>query len=214
MTLNLGTHSLVAEDDVEAFLGITVASLTSSETNTMSFLLNIASQQICSFAGRAFALASYSECFDGGVTDLMIPREWPVQSVVSLKFCLDGDFSAAPAMDAKNYRISSDGTSVDLREGNLTPRGRGTAELVYTAGYSPMNYDLRFATLIQYQYLRRQSGSSGNPMLGLKSIGKMNESQTKDSNIETHGLCGEALGIVDKYRRMEAPRTTMFQRIG
>jgi hypothetical protein len=213
VTLNLGTHSLVTEDDVEAYLSVTISSLSSADANKMSFLLNIASQQICSFAGRLFALASYSECFDGVSTDMFVPREWPVQSIVSLKFSSDGDFINSTDQKAE-AGISADGTSVDLHDGLTTPRGRATCELVYTAGYPSLPYDLRYAALIQYQYLTRNSGSTaGSAMLGLKSISKMGEGQTKDSNIETHGLCGEALGIVEKYRRMEAPRVTMFQRM-
>lgn len=214
MTLNLGVHSLVTESDVEAFFAITVASLSSADSNKMSFLLDISSQIICSFTGRAFALASYSEVFDGAATDMLVPREWPVQSIITLKFSSDGNFSNSTDEKA-NAGISSDKTSVDLHDGLTTPRGRAAVQLEYTAGYSSIPHDLRYAALVQYQYLNRNSGSThGNAMLGLKSISKMGEGQTKDGNIEKDGLCAEAAGIVEKYRRMEAPRTTMFQRIG
>jgi hypothetical protein len=214
MTLNLGAFSLVTEDDVEAYLSTVVSTLSSADSNKMSFILNIASQMICSFTNRSFALASYTDVFDGVATDMLVPREWPIKSIVTLKFSADGDFSTSTDEKA-NSVISTDGTSVDLRDGLTTPRGRATVQLEYTAGYSSIPHDLRYAALVQYQYLTRNSGSTqGNAMLGLKSISKMGEGQTKDTNIEQHGLCGEALGIVEKYRRVEAPRTTMFQRIG
>ena len=214
MTLNLGSFSLVGEDDVTAFLGVDLTVMSSADANRMSFLLNVSSQQICSFANRCFALASYSQTFDGVSTDCFIPREWPVKTVISLKFSSLGDFSQSTPEDATTYGVSSDGTSVDLLAGLTTPRGRATCLLEYVAGYDPIPHDLRYATLIQYQYLNKQAGSTqGNPMLGLKTISKMGEQQTKDVNVEKHGLCAEAIGIVEKYKRMEAPNMTMFQRI-
>jgi hypothetical protein len=50
-------------------------------------------------------------------------------------------------------------------------------------------------------------------MLGLDSISKMQESQRKDSSIRRGGLVSEVVGILESYRRTDAPLSISFARV-
>ena len=89
-----------------------------------------------------------------------------------------------------------------------TPRGRGTVEVVYSAGYTSIPYTLKQACLFQLQFLYNNYGGSSS--LGFNSRSKMGESESKDKSIGENGLIGEVIGLVNRFKRMEAPNVSMF----
>lgn len=186
--------------------------LTAQEITAVELTADAVSAQIQRYCGFTFKSGSYTEVWDGAASDEIIPREIPITAITSLKFSANGDFSSATAFDPKLYCIGSNGMSVTLRNQMLTPRGRGLVQLVYTAGYATIPADLQLASLRQFQYMYKQIGK-GDAMVGLKSIAKMNEAQTKDDSVGNSGLTSEVEGMLKSYTRFECSTSVMFTRV-
>ena len=208
---NLLTPAVVSKyiwgvDDVTA--GGTI--LTPQQQLAVELSVDAASSQIQKATGFTFKSGTYTEVWDGVASDELIPREIPITAITSIKFSPNGDFSSATPLEAKLYYFPQ-GLFVAFRGDILVPRGRGMCEIIYTAGFATIPADLQIAALRQFQYLYKQIGK-GDAMVGLKSIAKMNESQTKDDRVGISGLTMEVEGMIGPYKRFETSSSIMFTR--
>jgi len=216
MALTLSPTNLLDAATISKFIfgvdDVTMgALLTPQQQFAVELAADSASAQIQKATGFYHVAGSYIEVWDGAASDEIIPREIPITAITSIKFSASGDFAAAPALDTNLYYIAQ-GLFIALRSDLLTPRGRGMIEIKYDAGFATVPADLRLAALRQLQYLYKQVGK-GDSMVGLKSISKMNESQTKDSNLGITGLTTEVEGMIAPYRRFETSSSIMFTRV-
>lgn len=216
MALTLSTTNLLTPALISKFIwgvdDVTVGSiLTPQEITAVELAANAASAQIQKFIDYMVISGSYTEVWDAAANDELLPTEIPITAITSIKFATNGDFSGGALIDSAMYCIGLRGMSINLRNGFLTPRGRGVIEVKYTAGYTTIPYDLQFAALKQLQYLYKQIGK-GDAMLGLSQIAKMNESQVKDATIGNSGLITEVEGMLKPWRRFECSNSVMFTR--
>lgn len=217
MPLTLSATNLLAEPLLSKFIwGVDDATvggiLTPQERVAVELAVNAASAQIQKYCDLTFVSGSYTEVWDGAANDEVIPREWPITAITSVKWAANGVFTPESIIDPSLYVIGSKGMSINFRNGMLTPRGRGLIEIIYTAGYATIPYDLQMAALKQFQYLYKQIGK-GDSMLGLSQIAKMNESQVKDASIGNSGLITEVEGMLKSYHRFECSMSVMFTRV-
>lgn len=213
MAFTFADNALVDSTTASMFLyGVADATvdLDAAEIFKVEFFVNSASQQIQTYCSRNFVSSSYSEVWDGQGSNLLLPTEYPITAVASIKFSGNGDFASAQPLNTNSYFF--DAQMISLYEDFLTPRGSGVVQVVYTAGYSTIPMDLQFACLRQFQYLWKMQGTDGNAMTGFKSVSKMNESAVKDDSIGKTGLIADVVGILDSYKRREAPLSIMFSR--
>lgn len=176
-------------------------------------LVNAASQAILTYIGRNIIEADYVEVWDGQGSDTLIPREYPITAVSAIKFSGTGNFSTVTAIDPLNYQLQPE--FITFRY-SRTPRGAGSVQVAYTAGYAEIPADLMAACILQFQFLLKQinpGGKGSAPMVGVSSIGKQGETTTKDPNIAKYGLTAEVIGHIQKYRRMDAPLSVAFARV-
>jgi len=209
MPFTFSSNALISSEIFEAFTGLDPLTMTEGEKEIAELLVNAACQQIVQFAGRQFKSGTFTEVWDGQDSDLLIPSEYPITSVTSIKFAYFG--GQGTLIDPSLYAIDTSKTCIQFRDGISTTRGVATVEIVYIAGYSSIPPDLQLATLLQYKFL--SSLSAGGGMLGLDSISKMQESQRKDSSIRRGGLVSEVVGILESYRRTDAPLSISFARV-
>jgi hypothetical protein len=217
MPLALSATNLLSAATISKFIfgvdDVTLGGiLTTQEITALELAANAASAQIQKYCDFTFVSGSYTEVWDGAANDELIPREAPVTAITSLKFAANGVFTPESIIPAELYCIGFKGSSVVLRNGMLTPRGRGNVELIYTAGYATIPADLQLAALRQLQYLYKQIGK-GDGMLGLKMISKMNEAQSKDDSLGNSGLITEVEGMLKSYHRFECSNSVMFTRV-
>lgn len=217
MPLTLSATNLLDSSIISKFIfnvdDVTTGSLLTPQQRTaFELIADAASAQVQKFCDFLFKQGTYTEVWDGGFADEIIPREVPITAITSIKFAGNGDFASVTPLDSAAYCIGSRGLVINFRDGLLTPRGRGMVQVVYQAGYSPIPPDIQLATLRQLQYLYKQIGK-GDAMLGLKSISKMNESQTKDDTLGRSGLIVEVEGMLAPYRRFETSSSIMFTRV-
>lgn len=212
MPFTFASHALVTSEAVSKFIDGSddwSASLTSQEKYSVELLVNAISKQIMKHVSSDIKAADYTEVWDGAGSDELVPRERPIISVTSVKFASDGDFDSQSAIDGDG--VTADSYSIRLRWGR-TPVGRGLVQVVYRAGFEEVPDDIVLATLLQLQWGLRKM-KRGDAFVGMQSASKNGETQVKDRAITTYGLIAEVVGLLDPYRRFEAPLSIMFSRV-
>jgi hypothetical protein len=227
MAFSLGSHALVDSATLSKFIwgvddassGLTPTALTTQQVTAIELLVNAISRQICRHISSEIKAGTYTEVWDGAGSDDLVPSEWPINSVTSVKFSANGDFSSATALPTTV--IAYDKYSIKLRDVRF-PIGRGLVQVVYNAGYSTVPEDIQLACLLQFQWAYKKIGK-GDAMIGLQSVSKHvgsgTESQQKDPSISASGgrgnggLISEVVGFLEPYRRFEAPLSIMFSRV-
>lgn len=201
MEFDFYDQALLSTEEVEMWLGEEVESIDHLKKKKIEFLVNAASSAIQDYCDRGFNSSLISgEIHDGQGSDLIVLRNYPVQEVTELKL-------KGMVMEKANYYVTEQG-AIMLKNGYRTPRGRGSVEVSYVAGYQEIPYAIKQACFYQFQHLYNGYGDGGN--LGVSMRGKMGETERKDSSIAEFGLIAEVIGLIKRYKRLESPNSVMF----
>lgn len=218
MPFTFSADALVTSEEVSNYLysvddATTLDAVTAAVKLNIELNVNAATSQILKYIGYKIREATYTEAWDGNGSDEMIPRQFPITGVTSVKVSGNGDFASADPISTS--LIFWDDVSIRFRD-MRTPKGRGVIQIVYTAGYDEIPPDLVLASILQIQFLNKKTGQGGF-MSGISSISKGvgggNETQTKDKEIAVKGgLIMEVAAMLDAYQRFEVPNSIMYAR--
>lgn len=212
MSFNFGDDALVDARTFSRFFFKAddgSSGLTAQDIAAIELAMGAVCAQIKRHVGSEILEGTYTEVWDGAASDELVPTERPITAVSSIKFAPNGDFSTANVVPSE--AIFFDKYSIKLR-GMRYPFGTGMTQVIYTAGYPTIPKDIQLAVIMQFQWVYKQIGK-GDAMVGLKSIAKMQESQTKDDSLGTMALRSEVVGMLENYRRFEAPLSIKFARV-
>lgn len=218
MPFSFAAHALVDSSTLSKFVfgsddGTT--GLTTQQIFAVELSINAISRQIMRHVSSDIKAAAYTETWDGAGSDEIVPAERPINSVTSVKFSGNGDFSASENLVNANGVITNDKYSIKFRS-LRTPVGRGLIQVIYNAGYTTVPEDIQLAALLQFQWAYKKIGK-GDAMVGLKTIAKSvgggSESQMKDDSLSSSALISEVVGMLRDYRRFEPPSSIMFARV-
>jgi len=161
---------------------------------------------ICSYCARVFHKSIYREKYTSNGTDEIILSQYPLRNVLSLY--IDENQVSGCEYDSSIYSDSI--LSFDF---TIPPKKKISIE--YESGYSleEMPEQLVQATLLQASYAFKQFGGNA-PLLGFKSISKMEEQITKDdTSNDNFGLISEVRGMVASFKRCEVPSNMSFRSV-
>jgi len=191
----LNANALTTLAFAKTYLKIPVGE--TSQDSIVEFCINAASQEIESDTNRKLKAQSITEFQHGRNGNIIVLREWPINSITSLAIDQSALFTdPATLIDADDYRISDDLNSVVMINRTF-PNGFNNIKIIYNAGYASVPSDLENACLwlTTYYYMMRQ-----NQDIGRTSKGKGDESVT---------ILQQAPGVVkdaiNRYKRMEIP---------
>lgn len=185
---------------VKAALNIPTA--TTSKDTLIESLMYAAGAWAERYCGRTFASTTYTEYFSPGYdrrvrkyTEL-IPRQWPIISVTSIREDADRAFTAASTLlDAADYWNDDNRVYLFDDEGWVEfDAGMRTVQLVYVAGYATIPQDVQRAAVMLTVKLfydsDRQKQGIASESLGGTTITYVDEDMPK-----------AAKAILDLYRR-------------
>ena len=161
---------------------------------------------ICSYCARVFHKTLFKERYISNGTDEIILSQYPLRNILSLFI----DEEVVSGADYDNSIYSDSIVSFDF-----TIRPKKKISIEYEAGFSidEMPESLVNACLLQASYLFKQYGGT-DPMIGYKSISKMEENITKDdTSNNNYGLISEVRGMVTAFKRIEVPSNMSFRSV-
>lgn len=130
----LATNALTTLASFKDFMGIPSTEV--SKDSRYEFFINAASSVIQTFCERQFIQATHIERHDGRLSDTLVTREWPVQSVTEVRSAADWDFSnPASLYDANDFAVEK-GSVIRLRN-KLFPKGKLNVQVTYVSGFLP-----------------------------------------------------------------------------
>ncbi|MCK9324719.1 MAG: hypothetical protein M0P69_04405 [Bacteroidales bacterium] len=141
------------------------------------------SDEVEDYCRRSFHAADYTEYYDGDNTDVLLMRNYPVNSVTSIHDDTDRVFGSDTAIDSGDIIIEATHKDKDrIRlDDDFFSKGVQNIKVVYNAGYSTIPTDLERAAInkVMADYLEYKSGI--NKMSGdlVTRIDKLREQADK-----------------------------------
>jgi hypothetical protein len=204
---NFGTEPLITQAYFEATTGLLEANMEASDKATCEAFVQGITAQVRSFCSTHLSQATYQEVWDSQGSDVLIPSECPISSVVSLKIAADGKFSNVEPLAASDYAIHPSKQYLSLRYMRF-PRGRGMIQVEYVAGYADIPKDIQLAIALQYNFMQKMKDTPA-----IKTITKLQETMTYDDKVSEYGMAPVAYNLLMPYKRVEAPLSVMFSRV-
>jgi hypothetical protein len=195
----LNSNALVDLDPAKTYLKIPLAD--DSMDELVKDFINEVSDLIERYCNRRFRSDTVVEIHDGGRTNQLLLKQWPVSAVVSLHEDANRVFGADSLIDASQYALRDDDTGEDYylqRYDSIFSQGVGTIRVEYTFGYVaftdvPGALQLATKRTIGYYWKQQQNEDF---VLSNKSKG--------DENITLiDGIPKAATQILDPFVRME-----------
>lgn len=191
--------------------------LTAVEKANVEFLVNSTNDKIVKYINRNLLQTTYTEVLDSSGSDIIFPKEYPINSVTSIKFSsVNSGFATAQALDSDYYGIRDSEHIYLIISPNWV--GRGKVQLVYNAGYALADIpsDLKYALVLQYKMDRKLMNvgeQTADSSIYESGSSKMGESFSANKTFKDSGFAKEVLQILDTYKRCEVPNTVMFNRV-
>lgn len=188
-------------------------SLTATQKIQVEIMVNAVNSQILGYINRNLISANYNEVWDSIGSDELLPREYPINSVASIKISNTSDFSGAIILDPTWYYVQKDSI---VFNGAVLPTGRACVQILYNAGYDiasiPKHLILAFVEQFKTMWSRSNVGTI-DPPSNYETISKMGESFTVSRKISENGLSPQVIQLLEDERRLDAPLSKMFARI-
>ena len=191
--------------------------LTAVEKANVEFLVNSTNDKIVKYINRNLIQTTHTEVLDSSGSDVIFPKEYPINSVTSIKFSsVNSGFATAQALDSDYYGIRDSEHIYLIISPNWV--GRGKIQIVYNAGYilADIPSDLKYALVLQYKMDRKLVNvgeQTADSSIYESGSSKMGESFSANKTFKDSGFAKEVLQILDTYKRCEVPNTVMFNRV-
>jgi len=198
------TTNFITTGDLENWF---TSSIYLDNQEKIDFCCNSAYKLVENYCSRNFKQMTYTEQYKSQGNSEVILKNYPFITLNEFKIFQNDNDSLIADIIAENieYFIDNDVGIISLSTYFIRPNA--IIKISYDAGYpfDSIPFDLRMATLLQTQYFLKSFGGESGSKLGLKSFSKMNENVTKDDNLSNYGLVSEVVGLLESYKRMEAP---------
>jgi hypothetical protein len=199
--------ALTTLDENKSFLGISLSD------HTYDVILEIFRRAIencvINYCENDFlSTARTKELCDGSLSDVIVPKYFPIISVQAIYFGCDGSGNNGDLVDADNY--SFDATGIILRNGIDTPYGRKYIRIDYTSGYASVPDDVK---LVVYQSVKSEYQRHNRKTEDVGSRSKGDESESYNSAWDKKsGLPVQVVSKLQSYRTYEIPQIGIAQR--
>ena len=191
----LSTVEADALDHVKIFLGIE----DTDRDELLKFYINSASQGINEQTYRELRERTQTEFHTGDGSNVLIPYQYPVNSVTTIHDDLGRAYDAETLIDAGDIVVMNDRLRMTIRlDGSVFingfAHGGNNIKLVYLGGLQPVPSDLQQACLELIKYFF-QNTESNRSNVTTRSVGDGNLS------LKVEDWPAYTLRIIERYRR-------------
>ncbi len=165
MALNVNALTTVAV--AKEHLGVPASDTT--QDARLELFINVASDRIANYCERQIAAADLVEVKHGGMNNMLMLNEWPINAVTELAIDGDGKFPASSVIDQGDYRVLDEAT---LLYSTSFPYGYGNVRIKYNAGYVKTPADIEMACLLFVEWLYRFRSTQNIGRTGMSKGGE------------------------------------------
>ncbi len=187
--------------------------LSATEKLQVEYVVSAVNDQILQFIDRNMLAADYVEVWDSVNSDELLTREYPINSVASIKYAYNNDFTNGITINSMWYYPQKESV---VFHGSMLPTGRAVIQVTYNAGYAitdiPKSLVLGLVEQFKTTWARMNIGSIDAPS-NYESVSKMGESFTVSKKISENGLSPQVIQLINQFRRWDAPLSKMFAMI-
>jgi len=168
-----------------------------AQDDVVELFINSSSEYIERECDRVFKAQAFTEIRHGRKQNILLLKQWPVNSITELRVDNDSNFILADTLvDAADYRVGDDSNSVILLN-QVFHNGYNNIKVVYNAGFTTIPSDLEHACLwlVSWYHFARNAQDIGRPR---RSKG--------DENFETlQDAPKDVRDCILRYKRTEMP---------
>jgi hypothetical protein len=188
MTLNANALTTVAV--AKDHLGIPSSDTT--QDSRIEMFINVVSDRISNYCERQLVAANIIDVCHGGMSNMLMLQEWPINSVTEIAIDNTGVFGSGTVIDAATYRVIDEGT---LLYNSTFPYGYGNIRIKYNAGYATIPGDIQMACLLFVEWLYRFRST--------QNIGRTGFSKGGESVTILQDMPPIIKSLLEPYRRTE-----------
>ncbi len=161
--------------------------LSATEILQVQYMVNAVNDQILQYIDRNILANNYTEVWDSVNSDELMTKEYPLNSVASIKYAYNNDFVNGITIDPMWYYVQKESI---VFHGSMLPTGRAVVQVTYNAGYAlasiPKSLVLAVIEQFKTSWERLKIGSIDAP-----------------SNYDHVSKMGESFTVSKKYRKMD-----------
>lgn len=201
---------LVTLNDIKTWIGIEI--LNTEHDAVLTLIGEAIEKSVLNYTETQFALQTVTgELVDGNQSDVITPRNAPIDSVQGLYFGVESDGTGGNLIDPADYSVSED--SITMRHIG-SPRGRYMIRIDYKWGYNGVPSDVKLAIL---QASEAEFRRKGRKSIGIGGRSKKDESERYTGGDASAwdkktGLPVEVVSKLRPYKRFEFPTQPMATR--
>jgi len=199
--------SLTTMNDIKTFLGISLSDTSKDAIITM--FKDSVEQSIINYCESDFSTKVVTnEVLDGVLSDIIVPKNFPVLSVQQVVIGNGIDNSGGLTLATNDYYF--DESSIILKI-NTTPFYRSSVKIDYTYGYSTVPADVKMCV---YQAVKAELQRYESNTENVSSRSKEGESESLGASWDSiSGLPKQIISKLQSYRSSyEFPNISMSQR--
>lgn len=189
------TNALITVAEFKSYIGQSTGS-TSNESRYED-LINQASIRFNTITRRKLKGRSITEYRDGDSSQELYTNEWPIESVstnISIWVDIDRNYTTDTKVDSTNIIIYSTKGQIKLKNDSFSA-GDQSVKMTYTAGYSTVPEDLKYACK---EYCRLMWKREASNQIGIKSQSVEGGTVTYEQDMPW-----SVRRILDYYKRLD-----------
>ena len=162
----------------------------------IELFINASSEYLERECDRVFKAQAFTEIRSGRKQNLLMLKQWPVNTISSLHIDGTSVFGAGSLIPASEYQIADDNNSILLLN-QVFPNGFNNVKVVYNAGFSTYPADLVHACLWLVSYYRNLRDG--------QDIGRPRKSKGDENTEILQTAPQEVKDAIARYKRTEFP---------
>jgi len=162
----------------------------------LELFINVASDRVANYCERQIVAADVTDIRHGGMTNMLMLNEWPINAVLEVAIDGEGKFPASSVVDPGEYRVLDEAT---LLYNTSFPYGYGNVRVKYNAGYTVVPSDIEMACLLFVEWFYRFRST--------QNIGRTGMSKGGESVSILQDIPPIITSLLDPHRRTEFTAT-------
>jgi len=148
---------------------LSIPAIDTTQDSRVELFINVASDRVANYCERQIVAADVTDLRHGGQTNMLLLKEWPINSILEVAIDNAGLFPASSVIDPASYRVIDEGT---LLYNTSFPYGYANVRVKYNGGYTNIPGDIQMSCLLFVEWLYRFRSTQNIGRTGMSKGGE------------------------------------------